>query len=280
MSGYRAYGKVMEALGHVYNIRRLCYSLRMNLILFKEHEIKVPLQGRDKRALHLLKTLRKKTGDTFEAGVLEIGAGVARIDSVQNDGSVYFSFLQDIKKLCPKARLPIRIGVGFVRPIQIRRILREISSLGVCAIDFFGTDLGEKSYRNTSLFTDGGAEDALIEGAVQSRDTTIPKLNVFKTISEWFTHNSARKNYCVNNSVIHIAMDNVETDSSLFKANFYDGNNAAKVTLAIGPERGWSSRERGLFEENGFKRLSMGNRALRTETACIAAVMLIIEKLQ
>jgi RsmE family RNA methyltransferase len=49
--------------------------------------------------------------------------------------------------------------------------------------------------------------------------------------------------------------------------------------LAIGPERGWSDRERKLLEDSGFLRLSLGERALRTETACVAATVLAMEKI-
>jgi RsmE family RNA methyltransferase len=51
------------------------------------------------------------------------------------------------------------------------------------------------------------------------------------------------------------------------------------TVLAIGPERGWSDRERDLLEGAGFLRLSMGKRALRTETACVVAAALAMEKL-
>jgi RsmE family RNA methyltransferase len=51
------------------------------------------------------------------------------------------------------------------------------------------------------------------------------------------------------------------------------------VVLAIGAERGWSDRERDLLEEAGFLRLSLGDRALRTETACVAATVIAIEKI-
>jgi RsmE family RNA methyltransferase len=50
------------------------------------------------------------------------------------------------------------------------------------------------------------------------------------------------------------------------------------IVLALGCERGWSDRERDLLEEAGFLRLSLGSRALKTETACIAAVVLALEK--
>jgi RsmE family RNA methyltransferase len=49
--------------------------------------------------------------------------------------------------------------------------------------------------------------------------------------------------------------------------------------MAVGPERGWSDRERDRLEDSGFVRLSMGNRALRTETACVAAAVLALEKI-
>jgi RsmE family RNA methyltransferase len=51
------------------------------------------------------------------------------------------------------------------------------------------------------------------------------------------------------------------------------------AVLAIGSERGWSDRERDLFAVSGFARLSLGTRALRTETACIAATVLAIAKM-
>jgi len=51
------------------------------------------------------------------------------------------------------------------------------------------------------------------------------------------------------------------------------------VVLAIGSERGWTDHEREFLKNAGFLRLSLGSRALRTETACIAAAVLAIEKI-
>lgn len=44
------------------------------------------------------------------------------------------------------------------------------------------------------------------------------------------------------------------------------------VVLAIGPEGGWSPRDRGTLAEAGFTGLRLGPRILRTETAGIAAI--------
>ena len=44
------------------------------------------------------------------------------------------------------------------------------------------------------------------------------------------------------------------------------------VVVAIGPEGGWSARDRAVLAEGGFSGLRLGPRILRTETAGIAAI--------
>jgi RsmE family RNA methyltransferase len=251
----------------------LRYTTHVNLILFEEHEINKALPRRDERTIHLLKVLHKKTGDSFEAGVLNSGRGNGKIEKINLDGSINFTL--DIQSPA-LPRLPIRIGVGFPRPIQIRRLLRDLSSLGVEAIDFFGTELGEKSYRDTKLLADGGAMAALIEGAAQSRDTTIPMLSVFASLEDWLQKCPWENKEDRKRSVpLLIAADNVRPEGAMSRT----APTKRPVVLAIGSERGWSDHERDMFEEAGFLRLSLGSRSLRTETACVAATVLAIEKI-
>ena len=42
------------------------------------------------------------------------------------------------------------------------------------------------------------------------------------------------------------------------------------MLLAIGPEGGWNAFELGLLAAHGFQPAGMGQRTLRTDTACIA----------
>lgn len=44
------------------------------------------------------------------------------------------------------------------------------------------------------------------------------------------------------------------------------------LTIAIGPEGGWSPRDRGMLQSLGFSGLRLGPRVLRTETAGLAAI--------
>jgi len=243
----------------------------VNIILLEEHELGRSLSRWDSRTVHLLKVLHKKPGDSFEAGILGGKRGTGRIEKINLDGSIFITITASDP---PPARLRLRTAVAFVRPIQMRRIFRDLSNLGVSAIDIVGTEMGEKSYRDTKLMASGGAHAALVEGAVQSRDTLIPVLTVYETLDKWLQERPWEKD---NKRIpLLLAMDNVRSEGSFFHLS----TTSRPVVLAVGPERGWSDRERELFEKAGFLRLSMGERPLRTETACVAAAALAMEKIE
>lgn len=304
----------------------------MNLILFREDETGKPLPKRDERTIHLIKVLHKRVGDSFDAGLLNGPLGQGRIIALEPDGSIRVELQLD--RPAPE-RHPLRVAVGFPRPIQLRRLLRDLSSLGVSHIDLLATELGEKSYQDTTLLSDGGAEQALIEGAIQSRDTTLPVLASYPSLRTWLAAKaweaakpwlaakpwqsakpwlaakpweagkgpsetdvhpvtagqSVKLAQDANNvqsvnaiqtvneaqpAVLLLAPDNVRPLGSMAELPCSPG---AEAVLVIGSERGWSESERAQLEAAGFLRLSMGSRALRTETACVAAAILALEKI-
>jgi RsmE family RNA methyltransferase len=245
----------------------------VNIILFEPWEPGKVLSRRDKRTIHLLKVLHKKVGDSFDAGILGGRRGTGRIEKINFDGSLFVSLMVDEE---PSPRLPLRVAVGFPRPIQLRRLLRDLSNLGIEAVDLLGTELGEKSYRDTKLLSDGGAREALIEGAVQSRDTSIPELAVFASLDAWLRERAwDKRGGGVRSFPLLVAADNVRPEGAMSRLSPMRG----PMVLAVGAERGWSDRERDALEDAGFSRLSLGGRALRTETACVAAAVLALEKI-
>jgi RsmE family RNA methyltransferase len=266
----------------------------VNIILFEENEVDegvLPLTAqpaahvliakRDPRAIHLIKVLHKKMGGSFDAGVIGGKRGRGTIESTLPDGSLAIRL--ELNEKAPD-RLPIHIAIGFPRPIQLRRILRELSNMGVGEISLFGTDLGEKSYRDTTLFSSGGARAALVEGAAQSRDTLLPTLRIFPSLDEWLAAIMGNVERRMGNVSNIIAADNIDPDGSF--ADLLRTVSAAPplastpeartvpCSLIIGCERGWSERERTLFKASGVRRLSLGERALKTETACVVAAAL------
>ncbi|MDR3115807.1 MAG: RsmE family RNA methyltransferase [Treponema sp.] len=244
----------------------------MNIILFEKHELTAPdlgviLQPRDKRTIHLLKILHKKRGDCFDAGVLEGNWGNGRIETITPEGALECSL--ELHQ-APLPRSPISLGVGFPRPIQLKRLLRDLATFGVEKVDLIGTDLGEPSYRNTTLLTDGGAREALIQGAIQARDTVIPLVQDYPSLTKWLEERPWREK-----NPLLIAADNLRPQGSFAQLT----PTKQPLLIAIGSERGWSDRERDSLEAAGFCRLSLGTRSLRTDTACVAAVVLALEKI-
>jgi RsmE family RNA methyltransferase len=243
----------------------------MNIILFESNELSNEadktaggvLQKRDIRAIHLVKILHKKIGDIFDAGIIDGGPAEGTIANILENGDIEY-VLRNTGT--PLPRLPITVAVGFVRPIQLRRLLRDLSAMGVEEIDLIQTELGDKSYRETNLLFDGGARDAVIEGCTQSRDTVLPIIKLYTSV-ENFLQNKREDGTLFKHTLV--CADNIGA-SGTFRTLFDSGVAHTGFCLAIGSERGWSEHERQLFTAANFQRLALGSRALRTETAAIA----------
>ncbi len=254
----------------------------MNICLFSQQEITEPLNLNDERAQHLLKILHKKEGDTFSAGIIGGMAGLAKITSIEKhevsdskgrkyfEGKINFSFtpLSDGKKLNNLIMI-----IGFPRPIQLKRLLRDMAGLGVCQVHLTASELTEKSYLESDLATTDAGNKMLLEGSVQAASTHVPLLVKHNSLAECLES--------VNNSFSKykkIALDNINSCASL--TDFLDKEkNICGAIAAVGSERGWTDKERKLLEDSGFTRLSMGNRVLRTETASTVAASIILSKM-
>lgn len=237
----------------------------MNIILFEADEQTQMLQKTDVRARHLNKVLRKKAGDDFDAGIIGGKRGKGRIEHIDTEGNMRLSLN------CTEAA-PIKSGLslalGFPRPIQLRRLLRDLTSMGLSRIDLVLTDLGEKSYRDSNLFQNGGDRQAMREGLEQARDTVYPTLKIWASLDELL----GQKN---EEQAAFFAADNAPGAGPLF--SLLQQNTKEQLNIFVGSERGWSERERRLFDEHHIPRASMGSRAMRTECAAIVASALALE---
>jgi len=70
-------------------------------------------------------------------------------------------------------------------------------------------------------------------------------------------------------------------DGKIFALDFDASNISlekfdAKVGILIGPEGGWSEKERVLFKQKGIKSISVGSQILRAETASIVISTLVL----
>lgn len=233
----------------------------MNIILFENMPDGCLIDLKDERAQHILNVLKLKKGDCFKMGIVNKSEGLATITEISDRG-IGFEYTQTgIPEM-----YPVTLIVAQVRPICMKRILREAVSLGVEKIILTGSDTGEKSYLSSNLYTSGEYKDYLLDGAMQSAHAGISEVV--------FTDKVEQAVRLLDDKAQRIVLDNVNSVCSLSKAEV-----APSCVLAIGPERGWSDRERNVFSGAGFQSMLLGSRVLRTETACSAGVALLLSRM-
>ncbi|MCQ2575612.1 MAG: 16S rRNA (uracil(1498)-N(3))-methyltransferase [Treponema sp.] len=254
----------------------------MNICLFSPEEINQPLSVKDERGEHLIKILHKKAGDSFTAGIIGGQAGTAVITEITDTIKFTFEPKSDGKPLTP-----LKMIIGFPRPIQLKRLLRDIAALGVCEVHLTGTELGEKSYMKSTLVEKGSAYKMLLDGTVQAGGTHVPELYLHENLREcvdWLEEHAEKDH---SHHILRLALDNVNPKCSLSEAMTdlpcmscaTPCSESKRVFAAIGSERGWTDKERKLLEDYGYIRCGMGNRIMRTETASTVAGAIILEKI-
>ncbi|HEY8995796.1 MAG TPA: RsmE family RNA methyltransferase [Lacunisphaera sp.] len=236
----------------------------MNIILFSASEVQLPLARKDSRARHILEVLRRRPGETFDAGMINGPRGKGMIANLGED-SLDLTFTWDAS---PPPLAPIHLIVGLSRPQTCRDILREGATLGIARMDFVRTEKAEPSYAQSALWRSREWESLLVTGAAQAFCTRLPEVHHGQTLAE------AVATLPANGT--RVALDNYEASVRLGQVTLPAGS---PVTLALGAERGWSAGERELLVQRGFLLAHLGERVLRTETACVAAVAVLKAKL-
>lgn len=236
----------------------------MNLILFSAEETQRPLRTSDPRALHLLKTLRRREGETFDAGVVNGARLKGRICKITRDA---LEIDYEATELPPPLH-PVTLLVGLPRPQTARKILQEVTSLGVGEIHFTATEKGEPSYGASKLWSTGEYRRHLIAGAEQAFTTRIPEVRRYENfpaaLDELLPGRAA------------VALDNYEATG--FLRDYQPPNE--RCLLVVGAERGWSAAERTALRDHNVPLLQLGANVLRTETACLCALAILLARLK
>lgn len=230
----------------------------MNIVLFDSED---SFCSTDERYRHITRILGKSTGDVFFAGRINGPSGDARITHCDKE-SLSFDFTET-QPFVPL--YPVKMIIGFPRPIQLRRLLRDMASLGAGEIVLAGTDLGEKSYRLSRLADPDTARKNILDGCIQAGGTAVPELKITASVDEALQAVDAA-------SCTKIVLDVGQAARPLAGMDLSRIEPECPLVLAIGSERGWSERERRVFKDSGYTVCSLGSRILRTETAATAAL--------
>lgn len=226
----------------------------MNLIiLFQEDfitENKVVLK--DRRLRHVLNVHRAKVGDTLRVGLLNDKMGKGLITKL-NEKELEMEV--ELTEKSPEP-LNVQLVLAMPRPKALKRIIQDVTTMGIKKIYVIKTWRVEKSFWNSPVLEEESLFENMILGLEQGKDTVLPEIEIVKLFKPF-----------VEDRIPDIIKGTRAIVAHPIAEKECPRNVKEPITLAIGPEGGFISYEIDMLQKQGFEVVSLGERILRVETA-------------
>jgi len=235
----------------------------MNIILIRPHEIDgdwVVLE--DHRAEHIVKVLRSDKGDRVNVGILDGKTGFATIEKIDRKRPFQVKLFLNIDQDPPAPPLTDVI-LALPRPIVFRRIIHQLTSLGVGQVFVINASRVEKSYWEASIVSDNGWREYVITGLEQAVDTRMVPITFHRGFKPFMLETVPE----LSNRYASMLVAHPGACTSISKIGIHK---TRPVLVAIGPEGGWNDFELALMRSQGFVEFTIGARILKVETAAAA----------
>jgi len=230
----------------------------MNIILLNKNDFIeksiVSLSG--DRAEHISNVLHTESGQSLKVGLLNGNIGKGKLISI-NDNCIKLE-VNDLN-IPPHDPLPITLIIAMQRPKTMRKILQTITAMGVKKLFIIETWKVEKSYWNSPLLLPENIKKELLLGLQQGGDTIIPQVIIKKRFKPFVEDELPA---ITNNTMGLIA----HPESIMACPHQVD----VQLTVAIGPEGGFTDYEVNKICKTGMKPVNIGKRTLRSEFAVTA----------
>lgn len=265
------WGKVNSRFGMMRGRAESGTLSRVNLILLESRELLV--EGRvklaDRRADHIRAVLKAQPGHRIRVGVVDGRRGTAEVLSAGEAGVELRCELTEEVPSRPRVDLLLALP----RPKVMRRLWAQLAALGVGRIILTNARKVERVYFDTHVLKPETYRPLLVEGLQQAQDTRLPEVTIHRQLKvlvedELDTLFPRGVRLVADPSARHGIGDLIFP------------NAGGRVLVAIGPEGGWTEYEIALLREHGFGAVSMGQRTLRADTACVAMLSLLHEALR
>jgi len=222
------------------------------------------------QASHLIRVLRAQPGMEFDivAGDRVWHAVIAGISG----DAVRFNLTAEIKS---DPALPITLLLSIFKFDRMEWTIEKATELGVNRIIPIVARRSEKHLAQAAQNRTERWRKIAREAAKQSRRSDIPVIEdpiPLKT--------AARR----EGEAVRLLLAEQERTTTL-RAALEEALEAAddefpEIRLATGPEGGWTAEEEALFDDEGWKAVSLGPRILRAETAAVSALAVVAAMLE
>jgi len=171
-------------------------------------------------------------------------------------------FLDKENKIDNKPKVELHIFQSIIKKDNFELIAQKCTEIGVSAFHPIISERSEKKDLNIERLN-----KIVTEASEQSGRGSVPKVFIPVKLED------SIKDF--SDDLFMLDFDGKPLSSSLRAKRGNPGLNN-KIGLLLGPEGGWSDKERELLREKGIKSVSLGKQVLRAETASIVASALIL----
>ena len=226
----------------------------MNLLLLFKQDFIAPgrVQLQDRRLQHLLSVKKVQINEQLEVGLLNDKVGLAQVTYIDKQKIELNVKLHEQ----PVAPVQVHLILALPRPKMLKRILQTISAMGVKRLTLIHSSKVEKSYWQSPWLEPEKLNQHLILGLEQAKDTILPEVQCFKLFKPF---------------VEDVLPEMVKGTRALVahpgKGDLCMANDDEAITLAIGPEGGFTDYEVDKLRQAGFTACHLGERILRVENA-------------
>jgi len=203
---------------------------------------------------HLVKVLRIRNGENIE---LVNGKGIVAVGHVIDAHATRSKVL--ISEWRKEASFPgIHLCFGFPKGLALDFIFRRCAEIGVDSFQPLTTEFSLKP----GSWNAQRWEKVVVEVCKQCEATFFPKILAPANFTEWLSRRDNRR-------LLIVCDDKERAIAASIPRNEWG------YDLLIGPEGGWSPRERESIYRAGAKRFGLGPQRLRSETAALVAITLL-----
>lgn len=212
-------------------------------------------------------------GRSVKASVEGTGRGSLLITEIENE-ILAAQFVPSGELL---ERVPLVLSVAIPRPQTIKKLVQLAGTVGLKELRFIKTDLGEKSYWKSKQLRPETVEQEIIKALEQSWDSEPLKWSIWESLSSVVGSEGVDCTWCADTDGGDLLHEEVSGIKGGGKTNFGE---KGVMQVLIGPEAGWSLREREYLVAKNIKRIGLGLRILRVETAASLIVGSLLERLE
>ncbi|MDY2960479.1 MAG: RsmE family RNA methyltransferase [Hornefia sp.] len=184
-------------------------------------------------------------------------------------GNDFVAMVDSVDDRINEIGVDITLAVAMIRKEKLEFVLQKAAELGVSRIVPFESSRCVAKYKREK----GDKilkryKEILLEASEQCKRNIIPEIVLPVKLSELDKYTSE--------------LNFVPYEDAYGKSEFLSAflKEKKSVTVAIGPEGGFSDEEIGELSNKGFEQVTLGSRILRAETAAIYACSVISERFE